>query len=152
MQCNCQIRKETHIMKKTITILTVLALFTVQARASQLFLRTATFKSKMILSGDHYYSSNGSFEVSQIRPGSHHLTVASKNRGRHSSHRNNLAFRGRIFIPRQSVVFATITPRGRLVIDDVQPMRRYRGPYNRGYGNNNNDRRYRDYNQGQRMG
>jgi hypothetical protein len=111
----------------------------------------------MILSGNHYYSSNGSFEVTQLRAGSHYLTVASKQRGRQAGHRNNLAFRGRIFIPQQSVVYATITPRGRLVIDQVRPMRRFRGNNQRGQGRSGygrhegqsrNDHRYRDYNQG----
>ncbi len=151
-------------MKKTITFLTILvltALTALEAQASKLYLTTNTFRSTAFIGGQQYFSRGGEFNIEFIQPGNHLLTVReARNRGNrgHRHHRdyryrgnefnhprhNTMFFRGRIHIPRNSVVFARITPRGRLVVDRIQPMRRQRPrqPQRRDYRDYRN---YRDY-------
>ncbi|PCJ66880.1 MAG: hypothetical protein COA58_05360 [Bacteroidetes bacterium] len=132
-------------MKKTITTLTILfTLLVVEAQASQLFLRTNSFRAKATISGLIYHSQNGEFQVSQIRPGKHFITVTEKRnrsytdnrrgyrqQGQNHHYGSNVLFQGKIFIPQGSNVFARITPRGHLIIDDVVPTRRGNQPHHR---------------------
>lgn len=128
-----QIRKENQIMKKTITTLAILLiLIGFEAKASQLILRTNTYSAKAIISGQSYFSNNGEFRVQQMAPGRHFITISqSGNRGqsrggRNGNNRNNVVFQGKIVIPQQSIVTARVTPRGGLVIERVEPIRRQR--------------------------
>jgi len=153
-------------MKKTITILTtLLVMLVVEVHASQLFLRTNSARAEAQISGQRYFSSNGEIIVSQLRPGRHFISVTERQgrrgpQGRsygnqNQRYRNHTSygrqgnrgfnlFSGKIFIPQNSNVFATITPRGRLIIDKIVPQRGNR-PYHRkgngrDYGNNGGNR------------
>ena len=115
-------------MKRTITILTLaLLVFTIQVKASKLILRTNAFNARAHISGEIFFSQNGEFKITQLQHGNHNLRISE--RGRRSGHYSsgkNLIFRGSIFIPRGTTVFARVTPRGRLVIDRVVPSPRNR--------------------------
>ena len=78
-----QIRKENQIMKKTITTLAILlVLIGFEAEASQLILRTNNYSSKVIISGNSYFSNNGEFWVQQMPAGRHFITITDRgNRG-----------------------------------------------------------------------
>ena len=133
-----QIRKENQIMKKTITTLAILlVLIGFEAEASQLILRTNNYSSKVIISGNSYFSNNGEFWVQQMPAGRHFITITDRgNRGdnRGQGRRNgqgartgsNVLFQGKIVMPHQSIVTARLTDRGRLIIELVEPIRRQR--------------------------
>ncbi len=154
-------------MKKTITFLTIIMLtaFAVsKAEASKLILRTNTFKATAFIAGQTYYSHHGEFNVQHLPPGRHFVTVTEQRgrqgRGRgygkrefNNHNRGQLVFRGRIHIPSNSVVYARVTPRGMLVIDEIRRVRGHqpthkRPPVNHRPQYRNNDvrnNRNRDY-------
>ena len=117
-------------MKTTTTFLTVLflsLLASTNAKASQLYLRTTSGAyTSANISGSMYFSNNGEIRAFDLRPGTHFITVTQKvgNRGgrrsyREANHRgvDRVIYKGRIFIPNRSTVYARITPRGLLVIE-----------------------------------
>jgi hypothetical protein len=116
-------------MKKTITLLAAAMIMIVaEAQASRLFLTTNSYRATANISGQQYFSQNGEFQINQLRSGSHFVRIRHQNnahrnrntRGNNSGH----IFRGQIVIPHQSDVYARVTPRGRLIIDQIIPMRR----------------------------
>lgn len=117
-------------MKKTITLLTAAMIMMVaEAQASRLFLTTNTFRATAYISGQQYFSHNGVFQINQLRPGAHFVRVVQQGnaqRDRNQRGQNNRAhvFKGQIVIPQQSDVYARVTPRGMLIIDQVIPNRR----------------------------
>lgn len=141
-------------MKKTITLL--IALFILQiaeVQASKLFLRTSSARATATISGQQYFTNTGEFVVTQLPQGRHFISVTERrgrsynnNRGhrgqgqRGRGYQNNSFFRGKIFIPHRSNVFARITPRGQLIIERVVPIRNNQG--NRNYQRNGNGRDY----------
>ena len=125
-------------MKKTITTLAILlVLFGFEAKASQLILRTNTYSTKAIISGNRYFSNNGEFRVQNMPAGRHFITITQRgNRGNNRGQGrrngqgarmgNNVLFQGKIVIPKQSIVTARLTHRGGLIIERVEPIRRQR--------------------------
>jgi len=117
-------------MKRTIIILTTALLLSVtHLEASRLFLRTNSINAKANISGDLFYSQDGYFEITQLQAGNHFIRVSSKIRGtRGRQHSTINIYSGSIFIPQNSQVFARVTPRGRLIIDEVVSRRRNTTP------------------------
>ena len=140
-------------MKKTFTILsiTLIALLVaLEAEASKLYLQTRTFNASVFIDGQTHFSRNGDFRINNLRPGNHRIVV--RERRNHRGHqRGGIIYSGRIRVPHQSVVFARVTPRGRLIIDEVGRLQRSRAvnPPARGNRNWHNNPRYRS-NQPQR--
>lgn len=132
-------------MKRTFTIFTILFLAlasALEAKASKLILRTITSRATVIIDGQAQVSSNGEFRFQNLRPGNHRVIIKEFTHRNGHYHRGNhrgkrIIFDGRIRIPRQSVVRARVTPRGRLIVDQVRPL-------------NNRNRRYDGYNRNQR--
>lgn len=136
-------------MKKTITLLsiTLLALLSVlEARASQLYLQTQTFYTSVFIDGQTHFSRNGDFRIDALRPGNHRIIVRER-RNLRGNNRGQIIYSGRIPVPNKSVVFARITPRGRLIIDEVGRMPRPGAvnPPARGNRNWDNHPRYRSH-------
>ncbi|MBT8326786.1 MAG: DUF4476 domain-containing protein, partial [Bacteroidia bacterium] len=153
-------------MKKTITLLTILMLtaFAVsKAEASKLILRTNTFKATAFIAGQTFFSHHGEFNVQHLPPGRHMISITESRRRRGKgrdfgkrefNHHNQgqLVFRGRIYIPQNSIVYARVTPRGRLVIDEIRRIPRRRSTHRRPparqpqYRNNDfRNNQYRDH-------
>jgi hypothetical protein len=121
-------------MKKTITILsiTLFALLSaLEAEASRLYLQTRSINASVFIDGQNHFSSNGDFRINNIRPGNHRIVMRERRNNR-GHNRGGVIYSGRINVPQQSVVFARITPRGRLIIDEVgriQHSRAVNPPY-----------------------
>lgn len=139
-------------MKKTITLLTTVLIFlAVEANASRLFLRTNTIQASANISGEQFFSHDGYFEITQLRAGNHRMTIFQRT-ARNNNHRGNSnrygrdhrhqanrpVFRESIFMPQQSDVYARVTPRGRLIIDQVVPRIRTRQGRGADYGQRGN--------------
>jgi hypothetical protein len=143
-------------MKKTVTLLAVLMLaLTMDAIASKLILRIPSNQARLTINGQRYATNNGEFIIHSLRQGRHFIQVSTSQRGRvhhrRGSHRQQFnQFRGKIFVPRESKVFARITPNGRLVIEQVIPIRRYRHQPRTGggqdFGQNRSSRNQNQYN------
>ena len=121
-------------MKKTITLLiTLVIIFVGETKASKLFLRAPVNQAKIFISGQTHFSQNGQFVITELREGRHHIELLERTRNR--NRRGNIStFRGKIYIPHRSHVYARITPRGTLVIDriEMRPSNHIRN--NRGRG------------------
>lgn len=116
-------------MKKTITLLAAAMIMMIaEAQASRLFLTTNTFRATVHISGQQYFSHNGVFQINQLRHGAHFVRIvqqgnAQQGRNQRGNNRGHI-FKGQIVIPQQSDVYARVTPRGGLIIDQVVPQRR----------------------------
>lgn len=141
-------------MKKTITLLVIMMAFlNSEAFNSKLILRVPNARATLDINGQRFVTNNGEFVIHQLRQGRHFINLYSRQgrnhpnqRGnRNGHHRKNInQFRGKIFIPRESRVFARITPRGNLIIDQVVPIRRNRPQPRVGNGRDfGNDRDFR---------
>ncbi len=158
-------------MKKTFTLLLVVLIsnlaFVNSATASKLILKTNAYKASVFINGEVFKNPSGHFEINHLQPGNHFLKVTEKRGGqhyhnhtddyrgynRHHSRNRVLLFKGKIFIPERSIVYARISRRGRLIIDEVIPIRKRRnhqrgdfrnsGDYNRDY-RYQNQREYRN--------
>ncbi|MFT7230067.1 MAG: hypothetical protein ACI9GO_000528 [Bacteroidia bacterium] len=116
-------------MKKTITLLvTGLILMAAEVQASRLFLTTNTFRSTAHVSGQQHFSHDGVFQISQLPPGTHFVSITQQSNAQHNrngrGNNNGNIFRGKIAIPEQSDVYARVNSRGELIIDRVVPHRR----------------------------
>lgn len=136
-------------MKKTITLLAATMIMMIaEARASRLFLTTNSFRATAHVSGQQYFAHNGLFQINQLRPGAHFIRIVQQSnmqRGRNQRGQNrSQVFKGQIVIPPQSDVYARVSPRGLLIIDNVVP-RMLRQP------RNNSRRGGVDYGRGQRQ-
>ena len=116
-------------MKKTITLLAAaMILMVAEVQASRLFLTTHSFRSTTYISGQHYFSHNGVFQINKLQHGAHFIRItrpfnATRNKTQHR-HTKKYVFKGKIIIPKQSDVYARVSPRGVLIIDRVIPQRR----------------------------
>jgi hypothetical protein len=122
-----------------------------EAKASELYLRTANYGTSTLNIGQYqFHSYTGDFTIAPMAPGNHFLIITTiehrgNAHGRGKAHpkgnqnhvkTERLTYRGQIFIPPQSRVFARIGPRGDLIIERTerlmynQPLRpTYTVPY-----------------------
>ena len=135
-------------MKTITTFLTLLLLSllaSTTAEASQLYLRTSNGGYTIAtISGQQFFSRHGNINVTDLRPGHHRIVVKQQRqrngRGGHyhremnHNNRQRILYRGRIHIPANSTVYARLTRRGHLVIEQVvtHRPRKYRSRRGRG--------------------
>lgn len=116
-------------MRKTITLLAAaMILMIAEAQASRLFLTTHSLRSTAYISGQQHFSHNGAFQINKLRPGAHFVRVTQQHTVNKSNaqrrHNRGHIFKGNIIIPKQSDVYARVSPRGNLIIDRIIPHRR----------------------------
>ncbi|MBR9861184.1 DUF4476 domain-containing protein [bacterium] len=116
---------------KTITICFTLVAafcFTSKAKASQLYLRTHSHSPAIaVVNGNQNHAQSGIIRIDFLPYGDHFMTIRQKpfshHHRRETNHRgrNAILFRGYVFIPAHSTVYASIDYRGSLVIERVIP-------------------------------
>lgn len=136
---------------RTITFLTLLVslIASSKATASELYLRIAgQGESTLSLDNYQYFSNTGSFFIGEVYPGQHSLLITQtvyrgnghgngrgkgnghgKGKGHHGHEQNHqsyeqVLYHGPLFIAPHSRIFATLTPRGQLIIDRTEPIGR----------------------------
>lgn len=132
-------------MRKTITILTLIFLtsFGLQAqrsRPSKVIIQLRGMQQVNVhFAGNLFYQVNGRIVVPRVYPGSQSLRVIQDHwrRGRHVG--KTVIFHGRLNVPPNSKVIASIGRNGVLRIHNIVPLPLKRG---RSYGNHGHDRYY----------